>query len=219
MKGYIFAIVVCGLAFGCSGTRSTQTDHNSHITSSNTNANSTAIDHRQMGHANPGDHGPMQSSPNAASAPFELQFIDTMIVHHQGAVDMAMLAESRAEHKEVKELAANIVDAQEREIARMSEWRDSWFGEKAKAVNMSMPGMSHGMDGMDLKKLASLKGNAFDVEFIRQMIPHHEGAVEMAKHLHARDSTAELKEFAADIIDAQESEIAQMRTWLAEWQK
>jgi len=34
----------------------------------------------------------MKSSPNAANAPYDLQFLDTMIAHHQGAVDMAKIA-------------------------------------------------------------------------------------------------------------------------------
>jgi len=161
----------------------------------------------------------MQSSPDAASAPFDLQFLDTMIAHHKGAVEMAMLADTRAQHAELKELAANIIYDQEREIAKMSEWRDRWFAEKKIAINMEFPGMSHGMGGMDLKKLESLKGNEFDLEFLRQMIPHHEGAVQMARAVKGQDSYAELKELAEDIIVAQEAEIKQMREWLSAWSK
>ena len=171
-----------------------------------------------MGHGT-ADHAGMQSSAGAASAPFELQFLDTMMAHHKGAVDMAMLAESRAQHPELKELATNIIYDQEREIAKMSQWRDQWFAEKKDAINMQFPGMSHGMSGMDLKKLESLKSNEFDLEFIRQMIPHHEGAVEMAKAIDNTDSYAELKDLARDIITAQETEIKQMRGWLAAWSK
>ena len=171
-----------------------------------------------MGHGSTASHSDMQSSPNAASAPYDLQFIDTMSVHHQGAVDMSMLVETRAQHPELKELSANIIGDQEREIAKMSEWRDRWFAEKSKAVNMEFPGMSHGMGGMDLKKLESLKGSEFDIEFVKQMIPHHEGAVEMARDLQKQDSHAELKELADDIITSQEAEIKQMREWLHKWQ-
>ena len=214
MKCYLFLIFL--LLSGCGGTPSSNTHHNSHANSSVSNANSTT--RGSMDHGNSMGHGDMQSSPEAASAPFDLQFIDTMTAHHQGAVDMAMLAETRAQHPELKELAANIINGQEREIAKMSKWRDSWFGEKAKAVNMQFPGMSHGMSGMDLKRLESLKGNEFDLEFIRQMIPHHEGAVEMANALRQHDSQSELKELAADIIEAQASEIKQMRDWYAQWE-
>lgn len=219
MRSYFATLLISLLLGGCSGTGPSHTDHKGHVTGSNSNGNSAAVDHNALGHVSQADHGHMQSSPNAASAPFDLQFIDTMTAHHQGAVDMAMLAETRAQHPELKELAANIIDAQEREIAKMSEWRDRWFGEKPKAVNMEFPGMSHGMGGMDLKRLESLKGNEFDLEFIRQMIPHHEGAVDMAKALRQQDSQSELKELSADIIQDQELEIKQMRAWLTAWKK
>ena len=170
-------------------------------------ANQSAIQH----------HG-MESSQGAAAAPYDLQFLDTMIAHHQGAVDMAKLAETRAQHAEVKQLAAGIIGDQEREIAKMSEWRDRWFAENAEAINNDFPGMTHGMGGMDLKKLESLKGNEFDIEFLKQMIPHHEGAIEMAKDLQKQDSRVELKELADDIITAQEEEVKQMKEWLRSWQ-
>jgi uncharacterized protein (DUF305 family) len=181
--------------------------------SANHNAvNSGAMEHSAM------EHSAMDSSPNAGSAPYDLQFIDTMSMHHKGAIDMATLAETRAQHPEVKQLAAGIVGDQEREIAKMSQWRDSWFPEKSKAVNMEMPGMGHGMGGMDLNKLGGLQGNEFDVEFLKQMIAHHQGAIEMARDLQTRDARGELKELATDIISAQQSEIKDMQDWLNKWQ-
>lgn len=220
MKTRFVVLLVSGLLVACgSGDRSLNTNHAAHDLNTNSLSNAPTVDHNAMGHGNTASHSEMQSSPNAASAPYDLQFIDTMSAHHKGAVDMSMLAEKRAQHSELKELAANIIGDQEREIARMSEWRDRWFAEKTKAINMEFPGMSHGMGGMDLKSLESLKGNEFDIEFLKQMIPHHEGAVEMAKDLQKQDSHSELKELARDIITAQEEEIKQMRSWLAAWSK
>jgi uncharacterized protein (DUF305 family) len=202
------------------GNRITE-DHSAHNNSSAriTNENVSSSAHDSMGHGAGMDHSGMQSSPGAASAPFELQFLDTMIAHHQGAVDMAQLADVRAQRQELKELAANIISDQEREIAKMSEWRDRWFEGKPQAINMAFPGMLEGMKGMDIKKLESLKGNEFDIEFVRQMIPHHEGAIVMAKALRASGSKAEVKELAEDIITAQEKEIKQMQEWLSKWAK
>lgn len=197
-------ILSLSLLVSC-GSRQSPAEHAGHT--------NTAVDHSKMNH----DHHAMQTSPDAAKAPYELQFIDTMIVHHQGAIDMAELAETRALHEEIKELARNIINEQEREIASLSKWREKWFAESSPAVNMEFPGMNEGMKGMDTKKLESLKGNDFDLEFIRQMIPHHEGAVLMAKDAQKIDSYAELKNLAADIIDSQTAEIEQMKKWQSDW--
>jgi uncharacterized protein (DUF305 family) len=218
MKNNIAIAFVCAFLSACAGGSNTSNvNHAEHNMNMNAPANMSTMNHNSMG-SNSMDHSKMQSSPGASTAPYDLQFLDTMIVHHQGAVDMAKLAETRAEHKELKELAASIIYDQEKEIGKMSEWRDKWFAEKTKAINMEFPGMAHGMGGMDMKRLESLKGAEFDIEFIKQMIPHHEGAVEMAKDLQKQDAHAELKELAGDIIKAQEAEIKQMREWLGKWQ-
>ena len=47
---------------------------------------------------------------------FDAQFIDMMVPHHQGAVEMATIAQQRAEHPEIKELAQAIITDQQREI-------------------------------------------------------------------------------------------------------
>jgi uncharacterized protein (DUF305 family) len=57
-------------------------------------------------------------------------------------------------------------------------------------------------------------GNA-DIDFVKGMIPHHEGAVEMAKIVLAHGKDPALKKLARDIIKAQDKEIAFMRRWLS----
>ena len=56
-------------------------------------------------------------------------------------------------------------------------------------------------------------GNA-DVDFVKGMIPHHAGAVDMAKTVLAFGKDPEVKKLAEAIIKAQETEFAQMNDWL-----
>lgn len=62
-----------------------------------------------------------------SSAEFDKAFIDEMIVHHQGAIDMANLALTRSTKEEIKNLSKEIITAQESEIAQMKQWADMWF--------------------------------------------------------------------------------------------
>ena len=165
------------------------------------------------------NHSEMNSAPNAANAAYDLQFLDTMIAHHQGAVEMAKPAEAKAQNAELKSLAKNIIAEQEREIAQMKQWREQWFTGKPSALNMEMAGMTDSMKGMDMTKLNSSSGAAFDIEFINQMTPHHQGAIVMAQEALTKAEHTELKTLANNIIKAQEAEIKQMQNWKTQWAK
>mgnify|MGYP001569274451 CR=1 FL=1 len=57
---------------------------------------------------------------------FDKAFISEMIIHHQGAIDMATLAKQNAKHNEIKNLADAIIIAQTKEISEMQSWQEQW---------------------------------------------------------------------------------------------
>ncbi len=63
---------------------------------------------------------------------FDKEFLAEMVVHHQGAVDMAQLALKNAKHQEIKNLATAIIEAQNKEIAQMKAWYKAWYGMELK---------------------------------------------------------------------------------------
>lgn len=76
---------------------------------------------------------------NKSGDAFDKAFITGMIAHHQGAVDMAELAEDNAKHQEVKDLSREIVAAQQQEIAEMKQWQIDW-GYASEVIDHSSMG-------------------------------------------------------------------------------
>ncbi len=215
-------VLIVALAVFGSACQQTAGNMNSSVNQNMMNRNSMMMNQNSMpmnANANMSGMMDMKSSPNAANAPYDLQFLDTMTAHHQGAVEMAGPCTANAQHAEVKTLCANIISSQQKEIAEMKSWRDKWFAGAAPAINMEMMGMNDSMKGMDMKMLGTLSGNDFDLAFISQMTPHHEGAVTMAKEALQKSTKPEIKTLAGAIIKAQEAEIKQMKGWQTAWAK
>jgi len=67
---------------------------------------------------------------------FDKAFVEMMISHHEGAVDMAELIPSRAKHQEVKTLGEAIIAAQTKEITEMNQWQIDWGYTSDEMTNM-----------------------------------------------------------------------------------
>ncbi|MFE0647290.1 DUF305 domain-containing protein [Streptomyces sp. NPDC059534] len=142
----------------------------------------------------------------------DVMFAQMMIPHHEQALEMAKLADGRAEDAEVKELVAAVERAQDPEIAKMRAWLKGW-GKPESAGHGS--GSGHGMSGMmseqDMKDLAAAQGKDFDRTFAELMIAHHDGAVAMAKDEQKNGRNATAKKLADDVVRTQSEEIAALR--------
>jgi len=167
------------------------------------------------GCASPNAAAPPASGTAAAHNDADTTFAQMMVIHHEGAIEMAALAETRTDSTEVRDLAARIKAAQGPEIDRMRGWLEQW-GEPA-PEDADMGGMGH--DGMDMggldqqaamDELDTLDGAAFDRRFLTLMIQHHQGALIMAEQEVAEGSNEPAIALAKDIILAQQKEIAEM---------
>ncbi|HEU5063754.1 MAG TPA: DUF305 domain-containing protein [Solirubrobacterales bacterium] len=144
-------------------------------------------------------------------------FIVAMVPHHESAIEMAEIAAEEGEHPQVKELARRIVATQAAEIDELERIHRRLFGQpigQASHGTLGMPARAMGM-GMDASELMGAK--PFDREFIDMMVPHHQGAIRMARVELARGEDPELMRIAKAIIDAQAGEIEEMNRWRSAW--
>ncbi len=137
-------------------------------------------------------------------------FIEQIIPHHEGAIAMAQVALQKSKRPEILSLAQGIIDAQAKEISDMQKKYETWFGS-ASAHTQHHDGMPLASMEGEIEVLKASKN--FDLEFIRQMIPHHEMAVMMAEMLQSSTAQSEMKILADQIITSQTREIEMMRSW------
>ena len=142
-------------------------------------------------------------------------FAQMMIIHHEGAIEMAQLAMTKASTEDVRSLGERIAAAQGPEIDTMSGWLDAWAEDQPDEADMT--GMGHSgmeMDGMDqeavMAELSGLTGPAMDRRFLELMIDHHRGAITMAEEQRTEGVNPDAIQLAGTIIDAQTAEITEM---------
>jgi uncharacterized protein (DUF305 family) len=148
------------------------------------------------------------SSAKAAGDPTDRGFIAEMVPHHRSALQMAAVAGEQATSAFVKDLAADITRSQTAEIAQMQRV-DARLADAG--IKRGDLGMDAHMMGMDMSPHMLRGAKPFDARFIAMMIPHHQGAIAMARVELAKGANPELEKLARDIITAQRREVKQMR--------
>lgn len=176
------------------------------------NDDMAGMDHSQM------DHGPdsMASGMVMENGRYsDERFIDAMVPHHQGAVEMARVALENAEHEQIKQLSRNIISTQQAEIEELKSIKKEEFGTSRVPMEMSPQQMQSMGMMMNPQELANRE--PFDRAFVDAMIPHHQSAIEMAQIASEKSKNPEIKELAENIVSAQKKEIEQMKQWRREW--
>jgi len=144
-------------------------------------------------------------------------FMNHMIVHHEQALTLSRLAPNRTNTQEILDLAGRIDVSQEDEISFMQGWleeRNIKVHAHMSMHHMKMMGMA---SDQDIAELSNSRGMEFDELFLRLMIAHHEGALDMVKELKRQPGSAYdplMFEFVSDLSNDQGVEIERMNTLL-----
>lgn len=135
----------------------------------------------------------------------DIDYANMMLQHHQAAIDMANLQLSKGKNDSLKNFYRQVIAAQQKEIAFMAEFisrsntaRSNNAAEFKTAMDASMQSMMNA---------ATPAYNDIDKDFVAQMIPHHQSAVDMAKAYLKYGTNEGLVKMSNDIISSQSEEI------------
>ncbi len=154
-------------------------------------------------------------------------FARDMQTHHHQAVEMAFLVRDRTEDPEVRTLAFDIITSQQQQAGQMYGWLVQWgLPQTGPREPMAWAGGQHGhsagegMPGLatpaQLDELRAAEGVEAERVFLRLMIEHHRGGLDMARAAIADARTDEVLTLARAIEVSQSAEIDLMESMLGE---
>ena len=175
-----------------------------------------------------GEPTPDDASPEAG-------FARDMSVHHEQAVQMAFIVRDRTDDPDVRAMAYDIINTQRAQIGMFSGWLQQWnLPQTSNADPMAWMDDGGGMAGMggmavdnyddmpgmatdqQIEELQSAKGVEAEKLFLKLMIAHHEGGIEMAKAVIPLTDRDEVDYLADTIVKGQQAEITTMEQMLAD---
>ncbi|WP_201607933.1 DUF305 domain-containing protein [Psychrobacter immobilis] len=144
-------------------------------------------------------------------------FAKGMLGHHRGAVEMAKIELKYGTDEAMRQLAQDVITAQQAEIDVLNKWLASHPDvAKPKPNTVAMQqAYAKSMENMHGEMTLGVADPVPDMAFARGMLPHHIAAVDMAKVQLEYGTDEEMRQLAQDVIDTQQTEIDIMKNWIA----
>lgn len=164
-------------------------------------------------------HAPMMEQPFQKTANIDVDFLANMIPHHQGAILSSKKLLETTTNQTLTELANNIISEQEKEVAEFTGLVKELEGKNISYAEIDTVAIGNDMEAIMNKMMADMSAIEVtadnDIDFLKGMIPHHQGAIDVSKKILEYTKDDKIKEIANRIIAAQEKEISDMNNMLS----
>lgn len=142
---------------------------------------------------------------------FEVAYVNQIIPHHEGALEMAQAVVDRAPNQEVRDAAARIIEDQQREIEELTTFLRDTYGQEVK------PDERMAMDPSMMEQMASADPAMAEQMFLLGMREHHETAVEMGEIALEKAQSEEILSQAENMVSSQRAEQEEFAGYLSEF--
>lgn len=164
-------------------------------------------------------HMPMMHAKFVKSGSIERDFLENMLPHHQGAVDSSKLLLQLSQNETLKKIASNIIKNQNAEISDFNILLSSNTLSSTKLDEKTYENFVKNEQEISEKMMRAMKENTdiaenFDQNYIKAMLAHHEGAIELSKQILALSKDKNIRKIASNIIKAQEKEVQEFNALL-----
>lgn len=141
-----------------------------------------------------------------------INFIRAMVPHHQAAIYMCQNLLRFTNYEPLEEIARNIISTQTKGISEMREVAitTSGYSNTRREVNLYEKAFLCITKNMICRMRNSLRSNDINLNFVSEMIPHHEGAIKMCENLLKYRIDPRLNEIANNIIKEQTEGVKQL---------
>lgn len=143
----------------------------------------------------------------------EIDFPGMMILHHQGAIDMAHLELQKGKNDSLKRIAQKVIDAQTMEIADFKAYLNTLNDKPVQVPEFAMEQMTHMKKMHELADIQFITGD-IDNDFATLLTIQHQGAIENAEAYLMYGDDPYLLDKAKMMRDMQTMEIAELKNWL-----
>jgi uncharacterized protein (DUF305 family) len=109
----------------------------------------------------------------------DLRYLEAMIVHHRGAIQLAEQVKDLTQRNEIKELAEMILRGEPKAIDELYAWRKDWYGLTSTVKDQKVPNLGTNDGNLDLRLLNAL-------------IAHHEDGLMMTKEIRLKSTRNEI---------------------------
>jgi len=154
-------------------------------------------------------------SETAAADRYDLEFLDSMIRHHEKTIAFASTARGKTVHPELTSFAEQIVSAHETELRQLRAWRETWYAGVATTVSTKLPGAL--ALPRDIAPPAGEPSHEGDIEIIRQLRQLQQSAAAMAEEAAIKATHPEVRTFAATHLPIHRREAASLDEWERLW--